>query len=230
MRLPPFPERLLRALSPAGERHGLLLAGGHALRAHGFTDRLVEGLDLVTAAEGPLPSAAGDVVAALRAGGLVAQVAESAAWAARLTVTDPSIGRDAEIVLTREALREPPVVCDGLPVAAPADVIGLRVRDLHERGLPADVADAASAAHVFSFRDLERLAAVHLDDFSPQELLMRLEFVELMSDERFEAHGLDERHIADIRAFAREWAEDIKLRRADDGDADYDDPDLPEVD
>ncbi|MFI9588774.1 hypothetical protein [Nonomuraea sp. NPDC052265] len=148
MRLPPFPERLLRALSPAGERYGLLLAGGHALRAHGFTDRLVEEVELVTAGESPLPA----------------------------------------------------------------------------------VADAAAAAQEFSFRDLERLAAAHLDDFSPRELLMRLEFVELMSDERFEAHGLDERHIVDIRAVAREWAEDIKLRRADDGDADYDDPDLPEVD
>ncbi|MGW2152838.1 nucleotidyl transferase AbiEii/AbiGii toxin family protein [Nonomuraea sp. NPDC001699] len=230
MRLPPFPERLLRALSPAGERHGLLLAGGHALRALGFTDRLVERIELVTAAGHPLPAVADDVVAALRAGGLLAEVAESTPWAARLTVEDASTGRNGEIVLTREALREPPVVCDGLPVAGAADVIGLRVRDLHERGLPADVADAAAAAQEFSFRDLERLAAAHLDDFSPRELLMRLEFVELMSDERFEAHGLDERHIADIRACARAWAEDIKLRRADDGDADYDDPDLPEID
>ncbi|WP_221762030.1 hypothetical protein [Nonomuraea sp. WAC 01424] len=112
----------------------------------------------------------------------------------------------------------------------PADLIGPMVRDLHERGLPADVADVAAAAQGHSFRELERLAAAHLDGFSPAELLMRLEFVELMTDERFEALGLDEPRIAEIRAFAGEWAEDIKLRRADDGDADYDVPDLPEVD
>ncbi|WP_281284012.1 hypothetical protein [Nonomuraea deserti] len=41
---------------------------------------------------------------------------------------------------------------------------------------------------------------------------------------------MDPRRIGEIRRFAHAWVEDIRLRRVDDGDADVDDPDLPDID
>ncbi|NUP82961.1 MAG: hypothetical protein HOV96_36030 [Nonomuraea sp.] len=241
MRRSPLPDRVLRALSPVSARYGLVLAGDHALRAHGLTGRPPGGLAFVTAGETPPPGVADGLAGVFAAEGLRASAVEVSPQLCRLVVEDATTADRCEITLTRETLREPAAACGehgvpGLPGAAghkvvgPADLAGLRTRDLHERGLAGDVADVAAMAEVFSFRDLERLAAAHLDGFSPRELLMRLEFVELMADESFEAHGVDEERIGEIRAFARAWAEDVKLRRADDGDADYDDPDLPEVD
>ncbi|MCA2188214.1 hypothetical protein [Nonomuraea cavernae] len=110
------------------------------------------------------------------------------------------------------------------------EAVGLRMRALHERGLAQDFIDVAAVAHHYSFRDLERLARSHNELFSPRELVMRLEFVDSIADEEFEAYGLDEDRIREVRSFAAAWAEDIKLRRAEEGDIDYDDPDLPDID
>ncbi|MEU8247621.1 hypothetical protein [Nonomuraea sp. NPDC048916] len=129
----------------------------------------------------------------------------------------------------------PPSRWDGTGQSLPEpigldDAVGLRMRALHERGLARDVIDVAAVAHHYSFRDLERLARAHNDVFSPRELAMRLEFVDSIADEEFEAYGLGGDRVREIRRFAAAWAEDIKLRRAEEGDADYDDPDLPGID
>ncbi|MFC7589101.1 hypothetical protein ACFQYP_39510 [Nonomuraea antimicrobica] len=110
------------------------------------------------------------------------------------------------------------------------DAVGLRMRALHEGGLAGDLIDVAAVAHLYSYRALERLGAAHHDGFSVHELLVRLEFADLMGPESFEAHGLDEERIKELRRFTRDWVADIKLRRADDGDADHDSPDVPEID
>jgi hypothetical protein len=157
MRFPPFQERLLNVVSPVCGRYALALAGGYAMRAHGFTDGTVR-------------------------------------------------------VLSVE------------------DAIGLKMRALHERSYAGDIIDVESVSHLYSFRALESPAKPHNDHFLPYELAMRLEFVDLMGSEEFEAYGLDEVQIRQVRRFAQAWLEDIKLRRADDGDADYDYPDVPEID
>lgn len=126
--------------------------------------------------------------------------------------------------------RDPPDGRDVLGVPDGPEAVGAAVWVLHERGLAADLAAVAGAAGSRAFRDLEALARRWHDDFSLAELVMRLEFAELMPEEAFEACGLDPQRAGAVRAFADAWVDDIKLRRADDGDADYDDPDLPPVD
>ncbi|MGI5269655.1 hypothetical protein ACQEUU_10930 [Nonomuraea sp. CA-218870] len=110
------------------------------------------------------------------------------------------------------------------------DAAGARLRAFHDRGLALDVAALAAVADPYSFRDLERLGRLHADDFSTAELLMRLEFVEFIADEEFAACGVAPDRSREIRAWAAAWAEDIAMRRVDDGDAEYDVPDLPGVD
>ncbi|MEQ4718652.1 hypothetical protein [Nonomuraea sp. B19D2] len=174
MHFPPFQERLLHAVSPVCERYGLVLAGGYAIKAHGFTDRPSKDLDFATAMELPLPD--------------VANV----------------LGLD--------------------------DAVGLKMRAVHERSLARDIIDVAAVAHLYSYRALEQLAAMHHEFFSVYDLLARLEFVDLMDDEAFEAYGVGEERIKEIRRFAQGWVDDIKWRRADDGDVDYDADDLPDID
>ncbi|MFI7616908.1 hypothetical protein ACIBP6_37345 [Nonomuraea terrae] len=224
---PPFQRRLVAAVSAVGERYGLALAGVHALRAHGLTDRMGDDLVFATAGETPLPDVAEDVAGALREAGLEAAIAEVTARAGRLTAEDAVTRETCAIHLLREALQRPPVACAGLPVLAAEDAAGLVTRAFHEQGLVADFADVAALAARFSHRDLERLAQLHDDDFSASELLARLEFLDTVPDETY---GVDEERIGEIRRFARGWVEDIKARRVEDGDADYDDPDIPEVD
>lgn len=224
----PFHELLLRALAAPRARHDLALAGSHALRAHGLSPRTGDDLTFAVVAGTPPADVARDVAAALREAGLEAEVAEVTERAGRVSVA--ATGRACEIHLVREALQQPPVTRGELRVVGVGDAAGLVTCSFHDRGLVTDAADVAALAGRFSHRDLERLARSHDDDFSTAELLARLEFLDAAPDEAFEAHGLDERTVAAIRDFARGWVEDIKLRRVEDGDADYDDPDVPEVD
>lgn len=94
---------------------------------------------------------------------------------------------------------------------------------LHERGLAHDVVEVASVSQPYGFRELEHLARLHDGGFSLAELVMRLEFVDLIADEDFEAYGVQGERLWEIRRFAGAWVEDIGLRRAEEGDIDYDD-------
>ncbi|GGS59911.1 hypothetical protein GCM10010156_18090 [Planobispora rosea] len=226
---PPFQERVLQIALPVCERFGLALAGGHAMRMHGLTDRPSEDLDFATAAETPLPQVADGLAETFRRAGLEAAVREVTPRLGRLIVTEPVTGQRCELGLLREALQQGSVTVGELPVIGLDDLVGLKMRALHERSLARDVIDVAAVSELYGFRELERLARLHNEEFSIAELVMRLEFVDLIADEEFEAYGLDEERIREIRLFATAWVEDIKLRRADEGDAEYD-SDVPELD
>ncbi|MEV7006062.1 nucleotidyl transferase AbiEii/AbiGii toxin family protein [Streptosporangium sp. NPDC051022] len=228
MILPPFQERMLRAVLPACSRFGLVLAGGYAMNAHGFTDRPSNDLDFATAAETPLPEVADGIAETFRGAGLDATVIEVTPRMGRLVVSDPVTEQSCEFDLLREAFQRQPVIVGDVSVVSLDDAVGLKMRALHERSLARDVIDVASVSHLYGFRDLEHLARLHNEEFSLAELVMRLEFVELIADEDFEAYGIDEERIGEIRRFAASWVEDIGLRRAEEGDAEYDE--IPEPD
>ncbi|MEU0571069.1 hypothetical protein ABZ297_37540 [Nonomuraea sp. NPDC005983] len=219
-----------RRLLPVALPHGLALAGGHALRAHGFPACPGADLAYATAAETPLAEVAEAAARTFRGTGLDATVTALASLTARLHVTDPETGQGCDVDVLREALQQPPARCGDLWVVGLEDAVGLGMRALHERCLARDLIDIASVAGLYSRRDLEHLARPHTEDFSPHELAARLEFADQIADEAFEAHGQAPERIVEIRRFATSWVEDIKLRRADDGDTDYDDPDLPDID
>ncbi|MEV0997643.1 nucleotidyl transferase AbiEii/AbiGii toxin family protein [Nonomuraea sp. NPDC050202] len=230
MEFPPFQERLLRAVSPVCGHYGLVLAGGYALRAHGFTDRPGKDLDFATAVDMPLPEVAQGVIGAFREAGLDASVIEVTPRMGRLMVRDPVTGETCEFGLLREALQQRPVTCGTLKVLGLDDAVGLKMRAVHERGLARDIIDIAAVSQHYSYRAFEQLAAMHHELFAVHELLSRLEFVGFMPDEDFEVHGVREEQIREIRRFTQGWMDDIKLRRADDGDVDHDCDDVPEID
>jgi hypothetical protein len=231
MGLPPYHLRLIGSVRPVCERYGLLLAGGYALRAHGFTDRPNSDLNFVTSGETPLPEVTAHFVAALRRAGLAVDMRETGERMSRLVVAGEPDRQVCEIDLTREVLQDRPEPFDLCPVVGLDDAVGLKVRALHDRGLPRDFIDVAAVSDVYGFRRLEQLGAVHHDDeWRLEDLLQRLEAVDVLPEESFAAYGLDENRVHAVRRFAYAWAEDIKLRRVEDGDIDYDVADLPEPD
>ncbi|TYB67204.1 nucleotidyl transferase AbiEii/AbiGii toxin family protein [Nonomuraea sp. PA05] len=230
MRFPPFQERLLHAVLPVCDHYGLVLAGGYAIKAHGFTDRPSNDLDFATAVDMPLPDVAQGVIGAFQEAGLDASVIEVTPRMGRLMVRDLATGETCEFDLLREALQQRPATCGTLKVLGLDDAVGLKMRAVHERSLARDIIDIAAVSPHYTYRALEQLAAMHHDFFSVHELLSRLEFVDLMPDENFEVYGVREEQIKEIRRFTQGWIDDIKLRRADDGDVDYDGDDVPEID
>ncbi|PZG55504.1 hypothetical protein C1I98_03550 [Spongiactinospora gelatinilytica] len=231
LRLPEFHERLVSVLSPIAERHGLALAGGHAMMAHGLAERPGESLRFAVTGEEQPAGVAWAVAEACRAAGFEVGDLESGPRASLLLVTEPVTGQTCRLALLREALQAAPVRCGDVAVVALPDAIGLRLRDLHGRGLARDFRDAAEAGRLYPFRELEHLARLHDEDFSLEDLVMRLEGVDLVADTGFMALGVPEERVDEIRRFAYAWADDIKLRRAEDGDLDpATDFDLPAVD
>ncbi|HLU72661.1 MAG TPA: hypothetical protein VKZ82_10785 [Nonomuraea sp.] len=206
----PFQERVLAAVLPVCERYGAALAGRAALRAHEVAVAPGDGLEF---AGGP-PEVVDEMALALWEAGL-----EVTVEGGRLVAVDPVAGSRCPVEVGDGVVLGEPVLRAGLRVVSLDDAVGLRVRDLHERGLAEDVADLAALAGLYSFRDLERLGRRHLPGFSLPELGMRLGFMCGPGREDGQA-----------RRFAAAWLEDLALRRAEDGDADYDHPDLPAVD
>ncbi|GAA0954078.1 hypothetical protein [Nonomuraea longicatena] len=223
--------RVLEAVAPVCRSRGVLLAGGLAMRVHGFSDRPRPGLEL--AVTGAAEGLAEELAARVGATGLiVGPVAGGRVPVRDMSVTDEVPGLECAITLRTEHLRERPLdVPDrpGLPqVVGRDDAVGLAVRALYERGLPGDLADVAGTAGGYSFRELERLAGRHSDGLPLDELIDRLEGADLLSDKAFPGLGAD--GARRVRGFARAWAEDVKLRRADDGDIPVDVSDVPAID
>ncbi|WP_067174047.1 hypothetical protein [Microtetraspora niveoalba] len=192
-------------------------------------------IDFVTAGETPLAEVADGVIAELGRHGLAAEVAEIDGRMGRLVVTDEIGGQRCEVGLRREALRDRPAMLDPCPAVGLDDAVGLQVRALHDRGLPGDFAALVAVSELHPFREMERLGALHTDDWRLDDLLRRLETVDLLADEAFAACGLDDDGADAVRRFAYAWAEDIRLRRVEDGDIDEDTfdqdmLDIPDVD
>src|SRR5690606_25292627 len=114
-------------------------------------------------------------------------------------------GRSCELALMREALQWPPVTCGDVAVISLEDAVGLKVRAFHGYGAVRDLIAVEAVSDLYPYRELERLARLHDEGFSLPELVMRLEFVDHLTDGDVAAHGVDEER---IRRFARAWAED----------------------
>jgi len=106
------------------------------------------------------------------------------------------------------------------------DVIGTKVRALADRGYARDVVDIHAASRIHSNAELESLGRRHAwDEFSIENLVMRLNAVEWRADDEFSAYGLSEETIADLRRWAQAWADELNQRlqseafEEDEGDA-----------
>jgi hypothetical protein len=139
----PFHERLARLALEAAADYGFCLAGGYAVQAHGFVDRVSKDVDLFTtmAAVEEFPAARTAVVTALEADGLAVSVERESATFARLAVSDPSLGESSTLELGVDWRAFPPVQLAIGPVLHPVDAAANKLCALFGRAAVRDYID-----------------------------------------------------------------------------------------
>ena len=213
MNLNDLHRRLLRDVLEIGNALPFVITGGYAVQAHGLVDRLSQDIDVATASFQPMEEIAAMLAAGLVERGWQVHVIGVEPVSARLMVTDPELAEECEVDVLKEAFNQPPDETPYGPVLAFEDVIGTKMRALAGRGYPRDLIDIRAAAHFRSLAELESLGRTHAwDEFSLEELAARLDHAEWYEDEAFAAYGRTPEEIADIRHWARAWADDIRRR------------------
>ncbi|MGW2563379.1 nucleotidyl transferase AbiEii/AbiGii toxin family protein [Streptomyces sp. NPDC001514] len=214
MRLPALHQQLLADALEAGAPHGLVLAGGYAVQAHRLVSRVSQDLDFATTNPAGMDVIVAHLVQALTEKGWQLSVVEVTPRMSRLRVTDPGSEETVELDVLKEIFSRPPEESEVGPVLSRDDTIGLKTRAVHDRGFPRDFLDVFSARHLYTTTDLERLGAMHDDEFDLEELHARLEAVAYTSDREFVAYGMTLEEIAELRAWVQEWETDLGMRLA----------------
>jgi predicted nucleotidyltransferase component of viral defense system len=220
--------RLLQDVLAIGNAFPFVITGGYAVQAHGLVDRFSRDIDVATDSALSMESLASQLATGLTERGWRVRVIGVAPLSARFMVTDPELGEDCEVDILKEAFNRPPQDTPWGPVLALDDVIGTKVRALADRGYARDLVDVHAASRLHSNADLESLGRRHAwDEFSLENLVMRLNAVEWRADDEFSAYGLPEETIADLRRWAQAWADDINRRIYRPGVDEEDEEELP---
>ncbi|MFC0004526.1 nucleotidyl transferase AbiEii/AbiGii toxin family protein [Micromonospora siamensis] len=204
-------QRLLRIGFEAGDDLGLVLAGGYALSAHHLLSRPSKDIDFATSTALPLSTVVTRLTSAYVAAGFHCVLVEATNRMARLIVSSESVACEVDVL--KEAIGPPAALSVG-PVLSLNDAVGLKVRALHDRAAHRDYVDIRAANQRLSCRELETLGARHTPGFALEELADRLGGVDELDDETFEAYGLNEQEIHDLRIWALRWEADIRTRLA----------------
>jgi hypothetical protein len=195
----------LRAL--AGD--GFVLAGGYALRAHGFGARPSDDIDLFTdRLDAELFAAAVQrLISAYQADGLEAEVVRQAPLFARVVVA-----AEAKADLGADLRQFPPVRLEVGPVLSEQDAVGSKVGTIYTRLEPRDFMDLQAvldsgrydADALLVLADQREVTALDRPMFAGQ-----LRAGSRLPDAGFLRYGATPELIARIRQTAREWAEQL---------------------
>ncbi|MFJ9667358.1 nucleotidyl transferase AbiEii/AbiGii toxin family protein [Streptomyces sp. NPDC101219] len=213
MKLTPLHERLLADILDLGSPYPLVLTGGYAVQAHGLVERFSRDLDVATENPAPMDEIVASLTTGLAARGWRTTHVQTDPLSGRFLVTDPDTGEECEVDVLKEAFWAPPTQTPYGPVLSLDDVIGTKVRALADRGTVRDLIDVQAASRHRSTADLESLGRRRAhDEFSLEDLRDRLTGADWYEDEDYAAYGLTSRQIAELKAWALEWAEDLGAR------------------
>lgn len=214
MNLNALHRRLMQDVLEVGNSLPLVITGGYAVQVHRLVDRHSRDIDMATDSGIPMEDITASVVAGLTARGWAMCIIGVDPRSARMMATDPATGEQCELDILREVFSQPPEITPYGPVLALYDVIGTKVRALAGRGLPRDLIDIHAAARLCSNTELEFLGRHHAWDeqFDLSELKARLDGAEWYDDQAFAEYGRSAEQIADLRAWAQAWADDIHRR------------------
>ena len=192
---------------------GFVLAGGYALRAHGFGVRESDDIDLFTNILDPdhFASAVDRLLAAYREDGLQAEVVRQAPAFARIVVTD-NHGAQAKADLGVDHRQFPPVSLDVGPVLSELDSIGSKVGALYSRLEPRDLIDVQTVLDSGRYDPDTLLTLADRREATPLDRPMfagQLRAAGRLPDSGFQRYGAPPEVIARIRETARTWAEHL---------------------
>jgi len=211
----PFHERLARVALDAAAGYGFCLAGGYAVQAHGFVDRLSKDLDLFTtmAAVAEFPAAKAAVAAALRADGLEVIVEREGPSFARLAVADPAGGSASTVELGVDWRAYPPVQLAVGPVLHPADAAANKLCALYGRAEVRDYIDVHGILEDgrYPAAELLRMATDHDPGFDRVMFAEALRAVRRFPASAFEPYQLTADQVDALYARLLAWADEIDI-------------------
>jgi len=197
---------------------GYALAGGYAVQAHHFVERMSDDVDLFVPIERrhEMPAATARIVAAYEQEGLRAVVRQSAETYVRLDVTDPVIGRTVKVELVAEFLMHSPVPSGLGPVLHPDDVAAGKLEALFTRAEVRDFIDVdALLRGGYSRRQLIELAKRRDSGFDNNVLADMFHSLRRLNDRQFAVYGIDPAAIQGIRDQFADWEGELR-KPADD--------------
>lgn len=210
----PFHQRLARIALEAAAEYGFCLAGGYAVQAHGFVDRVSKDVDLFTtmAAASDFPAAQNAVVAALRADGLEVAIEREGTSFARLAVTDPGAGTVSTVELGVDWRAYPPVQLAIGPVLHPADAVANKLCALFGRAEVRDYIDVHGVLEDgrFATGELLRMAAEHDPGFDLPIFAEALRAVRRFPSSAFEPYKLTADQVDALHARLLAWADEVE--------------------
>jgi hypothetical protein len=210
----PFHERLARIALAAAADYGFCLAGGYAVQAHGFVDRVSKDVDLFTtmAAANDFPAAQAAVAAALRAHGLDVTVEREGPTFARLAVVDQIGGGASTLELGVDWRAYPPVQLAIGPVLHPVDAAANKLCALFGRAAVRDYIDVHGVLidGRYSGPELLQMAAEHDPGFNPEMFAEALRAVTRFPASAFEPYKLTPGQVDGLCARLLAWADEIE--------------------
>ncbi|MFJ8738281.1 nucleotidyl transferase AbiEii/AbiGii toxin family protein [Embleya sp. NPDC127516] len=205
----PLHARLARVGLAAAASYGFVLAGGYAVQAHGFLERISDDVDLFTDIADPtaFSEAVDRVAAAYRADGFTVDVELLGVVFARCTVIDET-GRETRVEMGCDWRSRPPVQLDIGPVLHPDDAVANKVTTLFGRAAPRDYLDvnAALASGRYTPDRLLELAEEHDAGFDRPYFAQALQAVDRWPDREYAVYGTTKEQIARMRERLKNWA------------------------
>ncbi|HEX3490304.1 MAG TPA: nucleotidyl transferase AbiEii/AbiGii toxin family protein [Streptosporangiaceae bacterium] len=207
----PFHERLARVALDATGLFGFALAGGYAVQAHGFLDRMSADVDLFAQASAgsDITQAVDVVIAAYQRDGLQVEAELRNASFARLNVR--SATESAKVELGLDWRKKEPVRLAVGPVLHADDAVANKVCALFGRAEVRDYVDvdAILASGRYTENELLDLAADHDPGFEQSWFAEALAAIDRLPDRLFQAYGMSPEDTAALRERMRAWARQI---------------------
>jgi hypothetical protein len=207
----PFHERLARVALDAIGSFGFALAGGYAVQAHGFLDRMSADVDLFAQASAgsDITQAVDVVIAAYQRDGLQVETELRNASFARLNVR--SATESAKLEMGLDWRKEEPVRLAVGPVLHADDAVANKVCALFGRAEVRDYVDvdAILASGRYTESQLLDLAADHDPGFEQSWFAEALAAIDRLPDRLFQAYGMSPDDTSALRERMRTWARQI---------------------
>lgn len=206
----PRHERIAKVALAAGAQHGLALAGGYAVSAHGMGNRPSGDLDLFTAWEerAEFPSVVDEVLASLAGNGYAVTVVARTETFARLLVAEIDSSQEPEKVeLSADWRAHAPVVLGIGPVLHPDDAVANKMCALYGRALPRDFLDidAVLISGRYSRQQLLDLASNADAGFDTQMFSQALGVLTQITDQAFDPYDVSSVQVAAMRERFAGW-------------------------
>jgi hypothetical protein len=207
----PFHERLARVALDAAGSFGFALAGGYAIQAHGFLNRMSADVDLFAeaSAESDITQAVDVVITAYLREGLQVETELQNASFARLDVR--SAAESAKVELGLDWRKNDPVRLAVGPVLHADDAVANKICALFGRAEVRDYVDvdAILTSGRYAENELLDLAVDHDPGFDQSRFAEALAAIDRLPDSLFQPYGMSPKETAALRERMRAWARRI---------------------